>query len=266
MRKNKARIIASILIMVLSVALIATGFVGMGQRDKAQGEAIVSQMRTRAVLIATGEGAVESYVKIAADKARAEAKDAGLGMSGISEAVAKAEEEARANSSASMIDYATVNTAELDAALEELSVALNAYYAEEATAKNAYVEQMKALCMRADIMVPNITEAAMFAGISYQDNFRIDSQGLLNDFLIWYEPFIVIVDHFLFFLCAHNIYMVLSLVTHPLGLKFLTSATKVSAAGLNKFLRTLHIFINVTDAGLRIFNLRSHSLEFLNCL
>lgn len=35
----------------------------------------------------------------------------------------------------------------------------------------AYAEQMKALCMRADIMIPNVTEAAMFAEMPYRDDF-----------------------------------------------------------------------------------------------
>ncbi len=35
----------------------------------------------------------------------------------------------------------------------------------------AYAEAMKALCLRSDIMLPNITEAAMFAGIPYCDTF-----------------------------------------------------------------------------------------------
>ena len=60
MGKKKARIIASVVILALSVALIATGFVGMNMREQAFGQQILADMRSRAVLVATGEGAVES--------------------------------------------------------------------------------------------------------------------------------------------------------------------------------------------------------------
>ena len=33
----------------------------------------------------------------------------------------------------------------------------------------AYAEQMKALCHRADIILPNITEAAMLSGLPYRE-------------------------------------------------------------------------------------------------
>ena len=62
MGNKKARAIASVLIFVLAAALIVTGAVGMSQRDSQTGDEILTAMRTRSVLIATGEGAVESYV------------------------------------------------------------------------------------------------------------------------------------------------------------------------------------------------------------
>ena len=101
MKKKGVKVIASAAIFVLALVMIIMGVVGMSQRGGANGAAYLAAMRDRAVLVATGEGAVESYVKIAGDKAREEAKAAGGGMSAIREAVAKAEEEARNNSSAS---------------------------------------------------------------------------------------------------------------------------------------------------------------------
>ena len=77
MGNKKARAIASVLIFVLAAALIVTGAVGMSQRDSQTGDQILTAMRTRSVLIATGEGAVESYVTIAADEARTAAQAAG---------------------------------------------------------------------------------------------------------------------------------------------------------------------------------------------
>ena len=144
MAKKGAKIIASAVIFILAVVLIVMGTVGLTQRGTAAGTGYLKDMRNRAVLVATGEGAVESYVKIAADKARAEAKAAGGGMSAIREAVAKAEEEARANTSASMLDYATADISGLDAALSELTAALTAYYDEMDAAQAAYVAEMEA--------------------------------------------------------------------------------------------------------------------------
>lgn len=116
----------------------------MSVRTKAGGLNALKDMRSRAVLIATGEGAVESYVAIAVEKARAEAKAAGGGMSEIRDAVAKAEEEARSNSSANLIDYEVVDTSALDGALDALGVALDDYYAEQTRAQAAYVAEMEA--------------------------------------------------------------------------------------------------------------------------
>ncbi len=144
MGNKKARAIASVLIFVLAAALIVTGAVGMSQRDSQTGDQILTAMRTRSVLIATGEGAVESYVTIAADEARTAAQAAGASMSEIREAVAAAEEEARNNSSANLLDYETADTAGLDAALETLSAALADYRAEEAAAQEAYIAEMEA--------------------------------------------------------------------------------------------------------------------------
>ncbi len=36
----------------------------------------------------------------------------------------------------------------------------------------AYAEAMKDLCMKAHVMIPNITEAAMMAGLPYQENYE----------------------------------------------------------------------------------------------
>lgn len=154
MKKKGVKVIASAAILVLAVVMIIMGAVGMSQRGGANGTAYLAAMRDRAVLVATGEGAVESYVKIAGDKAREEAKAAGGGMSAIREAVAKAEEEARNNSSASMLDYATVDLAGIDAALTELNVALDAYYVEKTAAEAAYVAEMEASGMLVEEEAP----------------------------------------------------------------------------------------------------------------
>ena len=144
MKKKGVKIIASAVIFILAIVMIVMGAVGMVQRGSEKGAAYLADMRDRAVLVATGEGAVESYVQIAKAEAQAAAKAAGGGMSAIREAVAKAEEEARNNSSASMLDYATADTTGLTAALNELTAALVAYYNEADAAQNAYVAEMEA--------------------------------------------------------------------------------------------------------------------------
>ena len=140
--KSKANKIVSALVLLLAIVIVVMGIVGTTSRNAASGQKYLDEMRDRAVLVATGEGAVESYVKIAADKAREETKAAGGGMSEIRKAVAEAEENARANSSANMLDYATIDITNLNAALDEMHVALTAYYAEEAAAQEAYVASM----------------------------------------------------------------------------------------------------------------------------
>jgi pyridoxine kinase len=39
---------------------------------------------------------------------------------------------------------------------------------------NTYANAMKQLCMRADVMIPNITEAAMMTGMPYQEEYSHD--------------------------------------------------------------------------------------------
>ena len=144
MGKGKAQKIISIVVLALAVVMIVMGVVGLSTRGNAAGQKYLSDMRNRAVLVATGEGAVESYVAIAQDRAREEVKAAGGGMSEIREAVAAAEEEARKNASSSMIDYATADLTALDAALTELNVALDEYHRAEASAQEVYIEEMRA--------------------------------------------------------------------------------------------------------------------------
>lgn len=144
MRKNAVKIIVSAIVLALAVVLAITGAVGLNTRGSEKGADYLKDMRTRAVLLATGEGAVESYVAIAKAQAMEEAKAAGGGMSAIRDAVAKAEEEARANSSTNMLDFETADTAGIDAALIDLEAALDAYYAEEASAQAAYIAEMEA--------------------------------------------------------------------------------------------------------------------------
>lgn len=183
MAKKGAKLIASVVILALAVVLIIMGTVGLAQRGSGSGASYLMDMRTRAVLVATGEGAVESYVEIAKAEAMAAAKAAGGGMSAIRDAVAKAEEEARANSSASMLDYATADVSGLDAALEELNVALDAYYAEESSAQAAYVAELEASGELVEEEpaedTSNLSEADLEAAMLSEEEEQVDLSGFV---------------------------------------------------------------------------------------
>ena len=181
MGKKSAKIIASAVIFILAAVLIVMGTVGMYQRGTEAGTGYLRDMRNRAVLVATGEGAVESYVKIAADEARAEAKAAGGGMSAIRDAVAKAEEEARANSSAIMLDYASADLTGIDAALSELTAALVAYYNETEAAQQAYIAEMEATAPAEEAAAEdtsNLSEADLDAAMMEEEP-AVDMSGFV---------------------------------------------------------------------------------------
>lgn len=183
MAKKKASKIVSILVLALAVVLIIVGVIGMSSRSSASGQKYLDDMRNRAVLVATGEGAVESYVKIAADRAREEAKAAGGGMSEIRKAVAEAEENARANSSANMIDYETIDIVPLNTALDELDAALTAYYVEESAAQAAYAAQLEASGAQVDaaeeVDASEITSEADLDAALTEEEEEIDLSGFV---------------------------------------------------------------------------------------
>jgi len=140
MTKSKSRRIIAIVLCVCAVALAVLGAVNMPRRESAEGEKILSQLRIRTLLNATGEGVVESYVAIAKKEATAAAKAAGGGMSAIREAVAKAEEETRAKYSSTETDYSAIDTADLEVALDGYMTALKAYADSEAAARQVYID------------------------------------------------------------------------------------------------------------------------------
>ncbi len=140
MTKSKSRRIIAIILCVCAVALAVLGFVNMPKRETAEGQQILSTLRIRTLLNATGEGVVESYVAIAKKEATAAAKAAGGGMSAIREAVAKAEEETRAKYSSTETDYSAINTTALEAAVDGYMTALKAYADSEAAARQVYID------------------------------------------------------------------------------------------------------------------------------
>ena len=144
MAKRLSQKLAAVVLFVLAIALVCTGIFGLNGRSGVTGQQIIEEMGLRSLLVATGEGVVESYVDIAKQEATAQVRAAGGSMAEIREAVQKAEEEARATYSNTTLDYDTVDTTQLSGAVEQLREALNAYYAEEAAAREAYADMMLA--------------------------------------------------------------------------------------------------------------------------
>lgn len=139
-RSRLLQIIVAVLCAV-AILLIGVGIFGFAQGGTERSEALLSSMRLRSLLIATGEGAAESFVATARKEAVAKARAEGADMAGIRAASEKAEIEARENASISLIDYDAVDTRFLEDALLSLRAAMADYSAEEARAQAAFLEK-----------------------------------------------------------------------------------------------------------------------------
>lgn len=179
MTQSKVRRILAIVLAVAAVALIALGGVSLPKRDAQQGRDILSTLRIRTLLNATGEGVVESYVAIAKQEAMDKAKAEGGGMSAIREAVAKAEEETRAQYSNSSTDYSTLDTTELAAAVEGYETALRAYEDKAAEERQAYIDAHMA---EAEAAAEAEREAKLAAGedVPETEEVKVDMSGFVD--------------------------------------------------------------------------------------
>ena len=178
MTKSKTQRIIAILLAVAAVALIVLGIIHMPQREAQGGRDILDALRIRTLLNATGEGVVESYVAIAKQEASDKAREEGLGMSALREAVAKAEEEARAQHTGTSVDYDTVNTDALVPALETYTSALSAYYRAADAAQQAYIEEHMP---EAEAAAEAEREAKLAAGqeVSEDEEVTVDMSGFV---------------------------------------------------------------------------------------
>lgn len=140
MTQSKMKKIIAIVLAAIALCLIVTGAICMPLRNKEKGTDIIADLRIRTLLKATGEGVVESYVEIAKEEARVATKAAGGGMSAIRKAVAAAEQDARAKYSNFEVDYASIDTTALYAAVAEYYTALKDYKDCEAAARQAYYD------------------------------------------------------------------------------------------------------------------------------
>ena len=140
MTTNKLRRGIAVALCVTFVVLLAIGGINLPKKDKAIGQSIVNDMRTQALLNATGEGVVESYVNIAKKEAQEKAKAEKAGMAAIREAVAKAEEDTRAKYENVEFSSGVVATPELKALVAKYNEMLMTAGTIEAAAKQAYID------------------------------------------------------------------------------------------------------------------------------
>ena len=131
--------IAAALCLACLVMLVIGG-INLPKKDQPVGQEILNDMRTQSLLNATGEGVVESYVNIAKKAAQEKAKAEKVGMAGIREAVAKAEEETRAKYANAEFSAGVTPTAELKALVSQYNAMLVTSGTIEEAAKQAYID------------------------------------------------------------------------------------------------------------------------------
>lgn len=140
MTKNKLRRAIAAGLCVVCLILVVIGSMNMPKKNREIGQTILNEARTQALLNATGEGVVETYVNIAKKQAQDKAKAEKAGMAAIREAVAKAEEETRAKYANAEFSAGVTATPELLTAVAAYSAKLDAYGAVEAKAQQAYID------------------------------------------------------------------------------------------------------------------------------
>ena len=121
MTKNKARRIVAIVLVAAAIVMGIAGGIFLPQRNGETARATTEELRIRTLLDVTGDGLVETYVKIARDEAMKVTKEAGGNMAARREAANKAEEETRALYANTETDYSTIDTSALAPAVERIS-------------------------------------------------------------------------------------------------------------------------------------------------
>ena len=140
MTTSKVRRAIAAALCLACLILVVIGGINMPKKDKAAGQTILNDLRAQALLNATGEGVVESYVNIAKKQAQEKAKAEKASMAQIREAVAKAEEDTRAKYENSELSAAVAATPQLLAAVESYNAQLSNLGIIEAAAKQAYID------------------------------------------------------------------------------------------------------------------------------
>lgn len=176
MTKSKIRRIIALVIVIASVVLMVLGGINMPKRETEVGEKILSDLRVRTLLNATGDGVVESYVEIAKAEARAEAKAAGLKIKDLTAAVKKAEQETRAKYSNTETDYSTIDATALTAAVKEYEAALIPWYQATTKAEQAYIDAHYAAA-KAEAEAKREELLAKGEDVPEEENITVDMDG-----------------------------------------------------------------------------------------
>ena len=146
MTKNKIQRIIAIVLAAAAVVMAVLGFVHLPKRTNEVGQDIITTLRLRSLLNATGEGLVETYVSIATTEARAkvqaDAKAAGkkASIADIKAAVTAAETETRAMYENAQTDYSAIDTTALQAAVDVYAQKLAAYDVVALAEEQAYID------------------------------------------------------------------------------------------------------------------------------
>ena len=137
---SKTRRILSLALCAACVILFVLGAVNLPGKTGDKGREILTELRIKTLLNATGDSVVESYVNIAKAEAQARVRAEGGKMADIREAVEKAETETRAQYEGAAITTDVTVPPELRTAVDKYSDALTDYGVIEAEARQAYID------------------------------------------------------------------------------------------------------------------------------
>ncbi len=140
MTKNKIQRIIAIVLVAAAVVMAVVGGIHLPKRDSETAVQTVEELRIRTLLDVTGDGLVETYVKLARDEAMKAAKAAGGSMADRRAAADKAEEETRAKYANTETDYSTIDVSALKPAVADYAAKMDKYYTLKADAEQAYID------------------------------------------------------------------------------------------------------------------------------
>ena len=141
MTTSKLRRAIAVALCLVCLVLVVVGAINLPKKDTPVGQSILNDLRAKSLLNATGEGVVESYVNVAKKEAQETAKAQGASMAQIREAVAKAEEDVRAQYAGSEMSANVTATPELLETVSQYNALLSTYGSIEAAAKQAYIDE-----------------------------------------------------------------------------------------------------------------------------
>ena len=140
MTTSKIRRAIAVVLCAACLILLVVGFINLPKKDQEVGQTVLNDLRTQALLNATGDGVVESYVNVAKKEAQEQAKAANASMAEIREAVEKAEADTRAKYQNTDTNSDVTATPELLELVSQFSEKLVRCGTIEQAAKQAYID------------------------------------------------------------------------------------------------------------------------------